>query len=86
MANLASTWQQQHRLDEAEKMRVQVLDLQKEMLGEKHPDTIKAMKSLASTWWEQGRLEQANQLQCYMESLRHTFKEFSGSSGNLRTH
>ena len=43
------------RSDEAEQLDVQVLDLRKSVLGEKHPDTIRAMANLALTWWQQGR-------------------------------
>jgi hypothetical protein len=46
MANLASTWQQQGRLDEAEQLGVEVLELQESVLGEKHPDTILAIENL----------------------------------------
>ena len=35
------------RSNEAEQLEVQVLDLRKSMLGEKHPDTIRAMSNLA---------------------------------------
>ena len=55
MANLASTWQQQGRSEEAEKLKVEVLELRKSVLGEKHPDTILAMANLSLTWWQQGR-------------------------------
>jgi dihydrodipicolinate synthase/N-acetylneuraminate lyase len=62
MANLASTWWQQGRSDAAEELQVQVLELRKAVLGEKHPGTIKAMANLASTWWQQGRSDAAEEL------------------------
>jgi len=37
---------EQGRSDEAEKLQVEVLDLRKEVLGPKHPDTILAMANL----------------------------------------
>jgi Tetratricopeptide repeat len=40
-----------------------VLELQKKVLGEKHPETIRAMANLASTWWQQGRSSEAEKLQ-----------------------
>jgi Tetratricopeptide repeat len=49
MANLASTWHQQGRLDKAEELEIHVLELRKAVLEEKHPDTITAMANLAST-------------------------------------
>jgi hypothetical protein len=46
MANLALTWWQQGRSDEAEKLMIQVLELQKDVLGEKHPDTNRVLANL----------------------------------------
>jgi hypothetical protein len=48
MANLAATWWQQGRSNEAEPLQVEVLELYKEVLGPKHPDTIRAMANLAT--------------------------------------
>jgi len=42
MADLAATYHQQDRSDEAEEMMVKVLRLRKEVLSEKHPITRKA--------------------------------------------
>ena len=39
MASLADTYYQQGRSREAEEIDVEVLDLRREVLGEKHPDT-----------------------------------------------
>jgi hypothetical protein len=47
-----------------------VLELQKEVLGEKHPDTITAMANLALTWRQQGRSNEAEQLQIEVLELR----------------
>jgi Tetratricopeptide repeat len=44
----------QGRSGEAEKIVVNVLQLRKEVLGEKHPDTIQSMASLAATYHQQG--------------------------------
>jgi hypothetical protein len=63
MANLASTWRQQGRLNDAEQLELQVLGLYKEVLGEKHPDTILTMTNLAATWQKQGRFDEARQLE-----------------------
>ncbi|KAH6665735.1 hypothetical protein B0J14DRAFT_428026, partial [Halenospora varia] len=53
---------EQGRSNEAERLDVEVLELQKEVLGAKHPDTIMAMANLASTWWQQGRSDEAERL------------------------
>jgi Tetratricopeptide repeat len=44
----------QGRSGEAEKIVVNVLQLRKEVLGEKHHDTIQSMASLAATYHQQG--------------------------------
>jgi Tetratricopeptide repeat len=44
----------QGRSGEAEKIVVNVLQLRKEVLGEKHRDTIQSMASLAATYHQQG--------------------------------
>jgi hypothetical protein len=50
MANLATTYYQQRQLKEAKEIKVEVLALRKEVLGERHPDTIFSMANLASTY------------------------------------
>ena len=44
--NLAYTWRQQGRYDEAERFQAEVLELYKEVLGAKHPHTITGMANL----------------------------------------
>ena len=58
------------RSNEAEQLDLQVLDLQKSVLGEEHPDTILAMANLASTWSQQGRSSEAEQLELQVLDLR----------------
>jgi tetratricopeptide (TPR) repeat protein len=60
----------QGRSDEAEKLEVEVLELSKNVLREKHPDTILAMANLAATWWQQGRSDKAEKLQVEVLELR----------------
>jgi Tetratricopeptide repeat len=48
----------QGRSDEAEEISIKVLELRKEVLGERHPDTIKSMASLAATYHQQGRSDE----------------------------
>jgi tetratricopeptide (TPR) repeat protein len=76
MANLASTWRQQGRSDEAEQLQIEVLELYKEVLSTKHPDTILAMANLASTWRQQGRSDETEQLDIEVLEL---YKEVLGT-------
>jgi len=59
MNNLASTYQDQGRWNEAEKLNVQVMEIRKTMLGPEHPDTLVSMNNLAYTWESQGKLHDA---------------------------
>ncbi|KAL5638876.1 hypothetical protein ACGC1H_003289 [Rhizoctonia solani] len=63
MNNLASTYSDLGRYDEAEQLQVQVLDTRKRILGEEHPDTLCSMNNLASTYSDLGRYNEAEQLQ-----------------------
>ncbi|RYO93786.1 hypothetical protein DL763_004271 [Monosporascus cannonballus] len=47
---------------DAEKLQVQATELRKEVLGEKHPDTLTSMGNLASTYCNQGRWKEAELL------------------------
>ena len=70
LTHIGMYYWQQGRLDEAEKLEVQVLELQKRVLGEMHPDTIMAMANLASTWQHQGRLDEAEKLEVQVLELQ----------------
>jgi tetratricopeptide (TPR) repeat protein len=70
LARMGIHYWEQGRSDEAEKLEVQVLELRKSVLGEKHPDTIRAMANLASTWRQQGRSDEAEKLQVQVLELR----------------
>ncbi|RHZ61472.1 uncharacterized protein CDV56_109014 [Aspergillus thermomutatus] len=59
MANLASTYRNQGRWNEAEKLGVQVMETSKTVLGAEHPDTLTIMANLAYTWKSQRRLPDA---------------------------
>ena len=48
MHNLASTYNEQGRTEEAEKLLLQVVELRKRVLGVEHPDTLVTMCTLAS--------------------------------------
>jgi hypothetical protein len=55
MANLASTYRNQGRWDDAEKLEVQVMETSKTKLGVDHPDTLTSMANLAFTWKGSGK-------------------------------
>ncbi|CAN9281448.1 unnamed protein product [Alternaria alternata] len=63
MVNLASTYINQGRWEDAEKLEVQVMETRKRKLGADHPDTLTSMANLASTYREQGRWGEAEMLQ-----------------------
>ena len=67
---------EQGRSDEAEQLELEVLELHKEVVGLKHPNTISAMANLASTWQQQGRSDKAERLQLEVLEL---YKEVVGS-------
>ncbi len=55
MANLASTYWNQGRWKEAEKLDIRALETSQRVLGEEHPDTLNSMANLASIYYGQGR-------------------------------
>jgi len=55
MSNLASTLDDQGKLDKEELMQKVILEKMRHMLGEDHPATITAMNNLASTYMNRGR-------------------------------
>lgn len=55
MANLASTYRNQGRWDDAEQLEVQVMETSKTKLGVYHPDTLTSMNNLAFTWKGSGK-------------------------------
>jgi cytochrome c-type biogenesis protein CcmH/NrfG len=53
-------------------MSVEVLALQRDVLGKKHPNTIRSMADLATAYHTQGRYNEAEKmLQCGSKSLAH---------------
>src|ERR1700733_10974193 len=69
MGNLAATYRQQGRLNEAEKLQVDVMELMKRLLGAEHPDTLTSMANLATTYMRQGRWNEAEKLQVNVMEL-----------------
>ena len=63
MDNLAITFRGQGRLNEAEQLHVQVIDMLKKLLGAEHPAILASMSNLAKIYSDQGRWNEAEQLQ-----------------------
>ena len=70
IANLATTYRNQRRWTEAEKMEVQVMETTKRVLGEEHPDTLTSIANLASTYWNQGRWTEAEKIDVQVMEMR----------------
>ena len=49
MGNLALSYNNLGRWNEAEELEVQVMDMRKKLLGAEHPDTLISMESLTGT-------------------------------------
>ena len=62
MAWMASTYRNQGRWTEAEKLEVQVMETFKTVLGPEHPNTLTSMANLACTYGSQGRWTEAEKL------------------------
>jgi tetratricopeptide (TPR) repeat protein len=58
------------RWDEAEKIYVQVIEIEKEKLGADHPDTLASMANLAVIYSEQGREDEAEKLKVQVIEIR----------------
>ncbi|CAI7577509.1 unnamed protein product [Penicillium glandicola] len=62
--------------EDAEKLEVQVMEMNKAKLGEHHPYTLRTMANLARTYSDQGRWEEAEQLELQvMENMKAQFGE-----------
>src|SRR6266550_2502693 len=71
MHNLALTYQNQGRWDEAEKLQVEVINARKAKLRlADHPDTLKTMHNLSLTYQDQGRWDEAEMLQVEVINAR----------------
>jgi hypothetical protein len=62
MNNLATTYYNQGRLEEAESLGVEVLEISKRVLGAEHLDTLTSMHNLAFTWKQSGRYSETLKL------------------------
>ena len=70
MANLASTYRNKGRWDEAEELDVQVMETRKRVLGPEHPSTLTSMANLASTYRNKGRWDEAEELDVQVMETR----------------
>ncbi|KAJ5567904.1 hypothetical protein N7450_010390 [Penicillium hetheringtonii] len=59
---LATGYRFEGQWDEAERLFVQVIEINKKTLGEGHPSMLKSLGNLASTYCNQGRWKEAEQL------------------------
>ncbi|KAJ5157471.1 uncharacterized protein N7482_008571 [Penicillium canariense] len=63
MADIALTYPDQGRIEEAEILQLQVIERRKTIYGVEHPETLISMEDLALTYRSQGRWEEAERLQ-----------------------
>ncbi|KAJ7467453.1 kinase-like domain-containing protein [Mycena galericulata] len=63
MSELASAHHQAGRFKEAEQLRLENFEKQKQVLGEDHPDTLKSMSKLAATYSKLGKWREAEDLE-----------------------
>jgi len=59
MANLAATYREQGRWNDAEGLEVQGMETSSRVLGQEHPSTLTSMNNLAFTYMSQGRRDEA---------------------------
>ena len=70
MNNLASTYLEQGRWEEAEKLYLQVLEGNTRVLGAEHPDTLLSMANLATLYRRRSRHREAIALMEKVVQLR----------------
>ena len=63
MSDLANSYGDLGKLDEAASMRREVLEMRRKPLGDEHPDTIRAMANLKSSPVDQGEPGEATSTQ-----------------------
>jgi hypothetical protein len=62
MNNLATVYLNRRKLPESEKLYTKVLETQRKVLGEQHPDTLTSMGNLGSSFLSQRKFAQAESL------------------------
>jgi hypothetical protein len=63
MANLAATYWKLKEFTKAEELEVVVLEKRKQLLGDDHPDTLRAMGNLALTYRSLNKPKKAKELE-----------------------
>ena len=69
LSNIGRFLHNDGRWKEAEVLQIQVLQLRKQLLGPKHPDTLTSMNNLALIYQNQGRWKEAEELQIQVLQL-----------------
>ena len=62
MNELAELYCDQGKYAQAEPLYTKVLEVQRRVLGEEHPDTLDTMDNLGALYWNQGKYAQAEPL------------------------
>ena len=70
LGSIARYYLEQGRSSEAKELLTKVLHLRREVLGPRHPDTIRAMANLALTYRQQGQLDTAEKLETEVLQLQ----------------
>jgi hypothetical protein len=87
MANLASTYSKHGWWDEAEELRVEVIETRKKVLRDEHPSTLTSMSKLAATYWKQARWDEAEELEVQViETRKKVLGEGGASTGLSESH
>ena len=88
MSGLAILYDEQGRLDEAERLYRRTLSLRRRVLGDEHPETLKAAAQAASLFMKRGRNDEAETL--YAEAVAGARKALPkghyNTAGYLRGH
>ncbi|RDW59873.1 hypothetical protein BP6252_12960 [Coleophoma cylindrospora] len=70
VTNMASLYWEKERWEDAEKLDLQVIEIEKRVFGLDNLDTAKKMAKLASTYRYQGRLTEAEELESQVMEMR----------------
>ncbi|KAJ7027736.1 hypothetical protein C8F04DRAFT_1121605 [Mycena alexandri] len=63
MGNLAGTYTNLSRFEDAEKLQTEVMEKFRTILGDEHPHAVLSIKSLASTYCALGKVAEAEELE-----------------------
>ncbi|KAJ5164408.1 kinesin [Penicillium coprophilum] len=75
MANLALTYDNLGRLQDAEALHLEVLDTRKKVLGDRHEETLHGMNNLGNNYWLQGQWKKAENIHMQVLEVRRDFGE-----------